>query len=124
MKITEQARMDLMNELNARGAGLWIELESEIQRFGEECPFWVLIRRSDDIPRIYNLVTEVLSEYRKMFVDTKFSISFDECVGTKLRKWNYISPEEIESGKLQFPLGDDYIDVDLHETVYRSLRTD
>ena len=122
MKITESERERLMVELASANRNLWVEMESELQDCGGELPIWVLISDAEKIVEIYNLFLRVSKPYREKYAETDFSISFDEFKDRQMRKWNYVTPEEIRSGHLEFPLGKDYVVTAITSTVFPSLR--
>jgi hypothetical protein len=100
MKVTETDRKALMQELDNCDHKSWVEVQSEIQYFGDELPVWFLVSDKQKAIETWDTFIKIIKPYLEKFTDTEFSTSFRQLSGDKIIWWDALDDDDIRKGKL------------------------
>jgi hypothetical protein len=123
MQMTQQQLTNLMAEIYSINDPPWIEVQSELQKGGAECPIWILVAEERLIRPAFDILLKVTEPYRDAAYHTAFSFTIDEDAGEFIKHWDHIEDKELRSGALLFPLASEWSPVTKDDlSVYRRVR--
>jgi hypothetical protein len=98
VKITEADWEQFMRDLERQEHKAWIEVQSEIQDYGDEMPVWFLVASKEKAIETWDIFTKTIKPYIDKFLETEFSTSFRQLAGDQIIWWDALDDDDIRKG--------------------------
>ena len=106
MKIDQTSLDQLKTTLRSLPRARWSQIAAQIQYFGDEVHFWIMLWNLDGLATAYHMFSDVIADSLHRFADTEFHCAFYIRDGDSEVLCAYIIDEELRTGRLDFELGE------------------